>query len=376
MEFGLYVHIPFCPQKCFYCDFNSYVLDRGIVENYLRALEREIDVWGKRAGRLRAQTVFFGGGTPTTLPAGDIASLLDRLRLWFDIEADAEITVEANPGTADGEMFAGLKAAGVTRLSMGIQSFDDRFLKDLGRVHTAQEAVSTFGTARAAGFDNLSFDLIFGLPRQSPAHWRETLCQALELSPEHISLYGLMIEEGTRFHDLRRRGDLALPDEDTEAEMLEWCMDALPQKGYEQYEISNYARPGFRSRHNRIYWRNEPYLGFGAGAAGYHQGMRYQNHRPLRRYIEAGLAGEFPVAASETLSREAAMGETMMLGLRLLDGVNRSAFRARFGEDPAERYAPVIEKLVRAGVLAVDDQAIRLTRRGLMVASSVQAEFV
>ncbi len=381
MELGLYIHIPFCPRKCYYCDFNSYVLEPEIVEDYLRALASEIDAWGRRIcreceGPPAVQTVFFGGGTPTTLPAGRIGEILKGLRRWFRFDAGAEITVEANPGTMDAGKFAGLKDLGVTRLSMGIQSFDDRFLKELGRVHTASEAMEAFRLARAAGFENLSFDLIFALPRQTLSHWQETLTQALNLSPEHISLYSLTIEEGTRFFDLHRRGRLPLPDEETDARMYEYCLDLLPEYGYEHYEVSNFARPGRRCRHNQIYWRNEPYLGFGAGAAGYWEGTRYLNHRPLRRYIADGLRGRFPVASQESLSPEATMGETMMLGLRLLDGVPRESFRERFGIDPVDRFGPILARLSEWGLLDVDAHHIHLTRRGLMVADTVEAEFL
>jgi len=381
MEFGLYIHIPFCPQKCFYCDFNSYVLDQRVVGDYLAALHSEIDAWGRRIQRehkspLAVQTVFFGGGTPTTLLSDRIGEILEQLKRWFPLERDAEITVEANPGTMDAEKFFGLKALGVNRLSMGIQSFDDHYLTELGRVHTASEAVEAYHAARVAGFDNLSFDLIFALPRQTLEHWQETLNQALKLSPEHISLYSLTIEEGTRFFELHRRGRLPLPDEETDARMYEYCLDILPEHGYEQYEVSNFARPGYRCRHNQIYWRNEPYLGFGAGAAGYWQGTRYLNHRPLKRYIADALQGRFPIASQECLPLEATMGETMLLGLRMMDGVSRPTFRERFGIDPADRFAPAVRKLTDRGLLDVDDHCIRLTRRGLLLADTVQAEFI
>ncbi|MBV9851584.1 MAG: radical SAM family heme chaperone HemW [Armatimonadetes bacterium] len=387
---GCYVHIPFCVRKCAYCDFNSYSgYTGGHVERYVRALTQEIrrsprltppphrgTPGGGGAGR-PVDTVFFGGGTPTAIPATDEADLLRTVRETLPVTPDAEITTEANPGTMDVAQLEVLRAAGFNRISFGVQSFDAGLLQTLDRIHSAEEAKNAVRAARAASFGNVSLDLMFALPRQTLAQWRDTLEQALALETDHLSLYSLIVEEGTGFWTLRQKGRLPLPDEDTAAEMYQMAIDAAQGAGYAQYEISNFARPGRECRHNLHYWRNDPYHGFGCGAVAYLDGARRMNLKSPARYAEAVETGGDLTFSSETLTREETMAETMMLGLRLTqEGVDCARFTARFGADPRDLYACEIETFVRRGLLEVCGDHLRLTPRGVFLANDVMMAFI
>ncbi|HOM72334.1 MAG TPA: radical SAM family heme chaperone HemW, partial [Armatimonadota bacterium] len=284
-----YVHIPFCRAKCFYCDFNSYPGRENLFKDYVTALILEIN----RAEPVEAEldSVYFGGGTPTILPPDALASVLDAINSRFGISGSAEVTVEANPGTVDASSISELCKAGFNRLSIGVQSFNDDILERIGRIHTTSEARSAIMQGRDAGFSNISIDLMYALPDQTIEDWQNTLDAALEISPEHISLYELTVEEGTVFGNLRRKCQINLPDEDLQIEMYTLAINSLTNAGYEHYEVSNFAKPGYRSRHNQVYWRNEPYFGFGAGASGYIGGTRYTNISSPDFYIERLLAG-------------------------------------------------------------------------------------
>ena len=306
---GLYVHIPFCRAKCAYCDFNSYAGLEHLFAPYVRALAREIELAGRRHP-LQAQTIYLGGGTPTVLPLDLLGEVLAACRRAFQVPEGAEVTVEANPGTVDGDYLAGLLSLGINRLSLGVQSFDEGELRLLGRIHTAREAVEACHLAREVGFDNLNLDLIYGIPRQTLAGWRETLRQALDLHPDHLSLYALTLEEHTPLAQRIARGEVPAPDDDLAAEMYVLAEETLAEAGYVHYEISNWARPGRQCRHNLTYWRNQPYLGFGAGAHSYFRGVRWWNVSSPEEYIarlmqgpepavmEAGERGPFPNAFS------------------------------------------------------------------------------
>ena len=331
---SLYLHIPFCHAKCHYCDFNSYAGMLGLREEYVAALRDEILLAGRRA-RLadgqprRCRTVFFGGGTPSLLTAAQIAELLDATRAAFVLDPDAEVTMEANPGALEYSQLDAVRAAGVTRLSMGAQSFDPALLRWMGRIHSPEEIETAFQAARAAGFTNVSLDFIFALPGQSQATWMDTLERAIALGPDHLSLYNLIVEEGTPLFTWVQRGAEREVDEDTAADMYEAAQERLARAGYIQYEISNWARPGHACAHNLTYWRNLPWIGLGAGGASFYAGQRFTETRPIRAYIarvrEALAAGEtgeeggetLPAAAiatRETISRELEMAETAMLG--------------------------------------------------------------
>jgi oxygen-independent coproporphyrinogen-3 oxidase len=322
-----YIHIPFCKSKCFYCDFNSYPGQEGLRAEFVDALVKEINAAIDSKNPL--ETVYFGGGTPTLLSAEHLLRILEAIRAKFGISPDAEVTIEANPGTVTPETLAALRNGGFNRLRIGVQSFDDQTLQILGRIHSAKEAQRAFLEARKANYGNISIDLMYALPDQTISNWESTLQKALELSPEHISLYELSIEEGTHFGNLRSRCMIQLPDEDLQLEMYQMAIDRLTSAGFEHYEVSNFARPGRRSRHNQVYWRNEPYYGFGAGATGYVQGIRYTNTATPRDYIDQVNASGRAVATEESLTGRESMGETIMLGLRMLDGVDTFAFEHR-----------------------------------------------
>lgn len=322
------------------------------------------------------ETVFFGGGTPTYLTGRQLSDILQTIRDNFEVSPDAEVSSEANPGSSDVEKFAAMREAGFNRLSVGVQAFDDRLLARLDRLHSASEAEQAIAAARAAGFDNLSLDLMFGLPGQTLELWRQSLDRALQLRTEHLSLYALSLEPGTRFERLHRGGKLELPDEESELAMYEEAIARLTGAGFDHYEVSNFARTGFRSRHNQVYWRNEEYLGVGPGAVSYLGGRRWKRERLPQRYVAKVAAGEDLSVESERLEAAGALGETMMLGLRLLDGIVLSEIGARFGIDPLRVFARQIDALGQRGLLIVEEDRLRLSHSGLLLANTVLAEFL
>ncbi len=377
-EAGVYVHVPFCVKKCYYCDFNSYSLDRSDVLAYLDAVSREAALTREVDGvRSRVfDTLFIGGGTPTCLSGKDLKALVNGLRTYFSFREDAEVTCEANPGSSNEEKFESLLEAGVNRLSVGVQSLDDALLKRIGRVHTGDEALQSLAEARRAGFTNINVDLMFALPGQEIDTWRDTLKRVVDHGPDHLSCYSLIIEDGTPFGDAFANGRLSLPGEDAELEMYEWAIEYLTASGYEHYEVSNFARPGLRSRHNQIYWRNEPYLGLGPGAHGYWEGVRHSNVRLPSEYAKALSKGALPRAEERAIDDDEAMDDTMIFGLRLLDGVAKERFATRFGVPVRDVYGSEIDRLVSLGLLEETLTHLRLTRRGLFLANQVFAEFL
>lgn len=379
---AIYVHIPFCMRHCAYCDFNTYVehAQSTLIRDTVEAIRRDIE-WTARScaeerGALSVTSLFFGGGTPTFLPGAELARLLQTVRDCFPLHPGAEISSEANPGSSDSEKFALMRQAGFNRLSIGVQSFDDGLLTALDRFHTAADTERAFLAAREAGFSSVNLDLMFRLPGQTALRWEHTLDRAIELAPEHLSLYALTLEPGTRFERLHAGGKLDLPDEDLELAMYERCIDRLTGAGYEHYEVSNFARPGFACAHNMVYWHNEEYLGFGPGAVSYRNGRRWKRERLPARYVARVAAGEDLTVEEETLDREAALGETLMLGLRLRAGVSLQRLRQRFGIDPLSHYAQTIFRLIEQGLLTRSGDRIRLTHRGLLVADGVASEFL
>ncbi|HEX6972743.1 MAG TPA: radical SAM family heme chaperone HemW [Limnochordia bacterium] len=375
MQRGLYVHVPFCVRKCYYCDFNSYTVERGAVDAYLDALAREIALHA-RSDPPAFDTIYFGGGTPSILSGAALCSIVARLRAAFAISDAAEITLEANPGSLTPGKLAAWGEAGVNRVSLGVQSFDDELLARLGRSHSAQDAIEAIAAIRRAGFTNFNIDLMFGLPGQSAAQWDETLRRAIDLAPPHVSCYSLIIEEGTPYGEWYARGQLRLPGEDAEADMYERAIERLSAAGYEHYEISNFALPAHRSVHNQIYWRNEPYVGLGPGAHSYWRGVRTANVRPVGAYAARLRAGDDAVESRWPVGTDDEMDETMMLGLRLLEGVSEHRFRSRFGRSLTDTYGASIAALVRDGLLEHDTAGVRLSRRGLFLANRVFAAFL
>ena len=375
---ALYIHIPFCAVRCHYCDFNTYAGLEKYFEPYADAVREEIRQAAGEYGRLPIQTIFIGGGTPTVLPPGQLGGILAACREHFAVAPDAEITSEANPGTVDQAHFTALRALGVNRLSMGVQSFDEAELKWLGRIHSAGEAEQAFDAARAAGFTNINLDFIFGLPGQAPGAWARTLERAVGLGPEHLSLYSLTVEAGTPLADSVRRGRVPAPDDDLAADLYLASQDLLAAHGYAQYEISNWAKDAsHQCRHNLVYWRDEAYLGFGAGAHSYARDRRWWNVRPVPQYIQRINAGMLAVSGQETVGRRLEMGETMMLGLRLvLEGVGESGFRARFGVSLDEAFGEELAALTARGLIERLPARVRLTAEGRLLGNRVFAEFL
>jgi oxygen-independent coproporphyrinogen III oxidase len=373
---SLYLHIPFCHTRCYYCDFNTYAGILPLREPYVRALLTEIDMAGRMAQHAdgtprRTRTIFFGGGTPSLLTIGQVTRLLDTCRQAFAVDQDAEITLEANPGTLSPEQLPGLRAAGVNRLSMGAQSFDAQLLETLGRIHSPEEIVQALYNARAAGFTSINLDFMFGLPGQTMRHWRETLDRALSLRPEHLSLYSLIIEEGTPFYTWTHEGRITPGDEDLCADMYEYADERLQAEGYENYEISNWALPGHQSQHNLTYWRNLPYLGMGAGAHSFFGRRRFSTVLNPQEYIRLLNRQQRPEAESETIEPAQEMSETAFLGLRTAMGLHLPTFEQRFGVSfthfAGERLRPVEE----AGLLEQKEGWLRLSKRGRLLGNEV-----
>ncbi|APC07702.1 radical SAM family heme chaperone HemW [Neomoorella thermoacetica] len=373
----IYIHIPFCVRKCNYCDFISYPEQSPeVMAVYCRLLEEEMKLAAGTWQPGPAATVFLGGGTPTILPADLLERILVAVEGYFNRQPEAEVSVEANPGTITLEKLRVLRSAGVNRLSLGVQSFDDRLLKAMGRIHRRRDIYQAYHLARRAGFANINLDLIFGLPGQTLEDWQATLREALALQPEHLAAYSLQVEEDTPWGRLAAAGNLNLPGEELELAMYQEAREKLAAAGYQQYEISNFARPGHRCRHNVTYWLNHPYLGLGAAAASSWRGERWQNYKNLEQYGAALSAGQLPRAEIEVTTPRQQMAETMFMGLRLLAGVNLQAFRQRFGKDAREVYAGEMERLLRAGLVEVRGHHLKLTERGLPLANEVFAAFV
>ncbi len=367
----IYVHIPFCARKCYYCDFYSFPADEKTREAFFTALKEEIasSPWTNSP----VSSVFFGGGTPSIVRSEQIGRVLDTLRKEFRVLPDAEITLEANPGTVTQESLASYKAMGINRLSMGLQSANAGTLQKLGRIHDFDTFVTSFHLARAAGFDNINVDLMSGLPGETLQDFENSLFRTLHLRPEHISVYSLIIEENTPFYRLyggeSGTAKEELPGEDLDREMTYDAVRILSDAGYARYEISNYAIPGFESRHNTGYWTGAPYLGFGPAAASYMEGKRFKNALSLNWY-------ELPYIETETLSEADRMSEFMILGLRMTRGVRDEAFVRLFNRSMFEVFEEVIEKYVRLGALSRNGAGISLTPYGLDVSNVVFSEFM
>jgi oxygen-independent coproporphyrinogen-3 oxidase len=376
---ALYLHIPFCRRRCTYCDFNTYAGLEALYSPYTAALAEEV----RRAAELtngdsseRVTSIFFGGGTPSILPVALVAELLGACQESFAVDGEAEISLEANPGTVDEAKLAGLRRVGVNRLSLGIQSAHSDELDLLGRSHTYEQGTEAVAMARAAGFENLSLDLIYGLPEQTLEDWGATLEAALALAPEHVSAYCLTLEEGTPLAEGVAAGQVPDPDPDLGAEMYELTQATLRAAGFNHYEISNWAMPGRECRHNLVYWRNGVYLGFGAGAHSHREGRRWWNVRAPAEYINRVRAGESPEESGEEIGPDRAMGETMMLGLRLREGVSAGAFGARCGRELGEVYGQELEELTADGLLEWDGRRARLTGRGRLLGNQVFVRFL
>ena len=365
---GIYLHIPFCVRKCAYCDFVSFA-EGCVPEGYVEALLTELELVARGGGYPAAfDTVFFGGGTPSLLSGAQMQTILDALRSYFAIRADAEISMECNPGTVSPEKLAAYRAAGINRLSIGLQSTHDVLLNEIGRIHHFAQFLETLSSARAAGFDNINVDLMHGLPNQTLEQYLDSLKTVCDLGVQHISAYSLILEEHTPLYFRVEKGEVALPDEDTVADMQDAGIEYLEQRGYHRYEISNFAQDGFECRHNRNYWDNGEYLGFGIAAhAAVRQGRwtRFANVDSLDEYYRLLARGKRPLAETIRLTQRDEMFECVMLGLRLVRGVDRARFFARFELDIAEAYPLAMEKLRKRGWVIETEQAIALNSKGL-----------
>lgn len=381
-ELELYLHIPFCVQKCAYCDFLSAPAGKTARAEYVDALKEEIQRYRKMASSYRVSSIFVGGGTPSILSCEQVTEIFKMLRQVFTIDKDAEITIEANPGTVTEKKLEGWKQAGINRISFGLQSVNNEELKMLGRIHTYEEFRESYDMARQAGFNNINIDLISAIPGQTVKSWEHTLRTVAELHPEHISAYSLIIEEGTRFYQWYGKGQTdqekhpMLPDEDAERQMYERTEEILKEYGFHRYEISNYAREGKECRHNLGYWSRVEYLGIGLGASSFLSDTRYHLCTEMPSYIERIHSGKELREDIEVLTKEDAMEEFLFLGLRKTEGISRTKFQECFGTEIEEIYGDVLVKLEQERLIERKEEKIRLTKRGIDVSNYVFAEFL
>jgi oxygen-independent coproporphyrinogen-3 oxidase len=375
---GIYIHIPFCRARCSYCDFATGAYSGPMAERYVRAVAREILEFPALENEAHgADTIYFGGGTPSLLSPAQVTHILEAVHTRFSIEAQAEVTMEMNPGTVTPDVLREFRRRGITRASFGAQTFDDRELRQLGRTHTAQDVRQTISYLREAGFVNVSFDLIAGLPRQTLKAWELNLDEALKLRPEHLSFYLLEVHEGTPLAEQIERGRLPEPDDDLAAEMYRMMLDKACAAGYEHYEISNLARPGFESRHNSKYWLGHPTYGFGCSAHSFDGARRrWANERDAVRYTELIESGSTSTVESFELSESDARAEAVFLGLRLLRGLDLREHQSRFGVDLRRERADDLARLREAGLIELTDDLLRLTRTGALLSNEVFATFV
>ncbi|WP_307324382.1 radical SAM family heme chaperone HemW [Evansella vedderi] len=376
MTHAVYVHVPFCEQICHYCDFNKFFLANQPVDEYLSLCEDEIVNTLKAFPTDRISTIYVGGGTPTSLSTDQLYKLLNTIKLYFPLQPELEWTVEVNPGSADLEKLKMMKELGVNRLSIGAQTFDPTLLKQIGRDHHPEDIDKTILLAREVGFTNLSLDLMFGLPNQTMEQLNTTLEKVNTLSIEHVSAYSLKVEEKTVFYQLFKKGKLPLPGEDLEGDMYEELRIHMAKGNFHQYEISNFAKDGYESKHNVTYWDNEYYYGIGAGAHSYVNGTRRINHGPLPKYMEAMKKTGFPFREEHRVTLKEKMEEEMFMGLRKLSGVSMNKFREKFNIEMDEAFSGVISPLVNKGLLLQDGDFLRLTEKGLLLGNEVFEQFL
>ncbi|WP_159721049.1 radical SAM family heme chaperone HemW [Streptococcus halichoeri] len=366
-----YIHIPFCTQICYYCDFSKVFIQNQPVDAYLQALISEIKSY--QMGPLK--TLYIGGGTPSALSAQQLSYLLTELERTLDLSQLEEYTIEANPGDLTPDKIAVFQSSSLNRVSLGVQTFDDRHLKQIGRSHNQAQIYQTITALKAAHFDNISIDLIYALPGQTLDQVKENVKKALALDIPHLSLYSLILEHHTVFMNKMRRGKLNLPTEDLEAEMFEYIIGQMEAHGFEHYEISNFTKPGFESRHNLMYWDNVEYYGCGAGASGYLDGVRYQNRVPIQHYLKAVANGNARLN-EEVLTKQEMMEEELFLGLRKKSGVSIERFESKFQTSFAKRYGAIVSDLQASGLVTVTDNHVRMTKKGLFLGDTVAERFI
>lgn len=374
---GIYIHIPFCRSRCSYCDFATGIYNVDAAERYVASVAREIDSYTDTSTPAQADAIYFGGGTPSLLTPDQLKLLLDAVHRRFQVAKDVEVTLEMNPGTVTEEILDAFRGLGVNRASFGAQTFNDYELARLGRSHTAQQTRETFRQLRKTGFDNVSFDLIAGLPGQTVEQWKRNVDEALSMRPEHLSFYLLEVHEGTPLANHIRTGLQPTPDEELAAEMYELMLDQASAAGYTHYEISNLSLPGYESRHNTKYWTGEPYYGFGCSAHSYDGiASRWSNERDVGGYVELITAGKSPIVERRELNDADRQSEAVFLGLRMMDGYNVREYQDRFGVDLIERHRDDFKRFYDAGLIELHNHVLRLTRSGALLSNEVFAAFV
>ncbi|MBD7935791.1 MULTISPECIES: radical SAM family heme chaperone HemW [Cytobacillus] len=371
-----YLHIPFCEHICHYCDFNKVFLKGQPVDEYLQYLDKEMEITMNSSEYAPFKTIFVGGGTPTALNEKQLATFLESIRKRLPLAGQYEFTFEANPGDLSYEKLKLLFDHGVNRLSLGVQTFNDQLLEKIGRVHRAKDVYQSVESAKKAGFKNMSIDLIYSLPTQTMADFQETLNTSFQLDVQHFSAYSLIIEPKTVFYNLMRKGKLHTPGEDVEAAMYELLMEKMKENGFEQYEISNFSKPGFESKHNLTYWNNEAYFGFGAGAHSYVDGYRRSNYGPLKKYMEPLDQNQLPIMDKHEVTKKEKMEEEMFLGLRKTQGVSMKGFKEKFDIDIMEVFREELMAHEQKSLLEIKDDSIQLTKQGRLLGNEVFQSFI
>lgn len=370
-EIGMYIHIPFCIQKCFYCDFCSFGNMQQLIPQYIDALTEEMESWKEKLREYNVKSIFIGGGTPSIIPINEMDKILRTIYSNFNIKENIEFSIESNPGTLEKEKIEYYLKNNINRLSMGLQAWQDSLLKKLGRIHNQEVFLKNFLLAREMGFKNINIDLMFGLPNQNLGQWKETLFNIVKLKPEHISAYSLKIEENTVFEKLYKKGELNLPSEEEDRAMYHFGIEYLKGHGYKHYEISNFAIKDKECMHNKIYWKNKEYIGFGLGAHSCLGKERFSNTKDLNSYINKNNKRDTSYIIEEKILKKDEISETMFLGLRMMDGVEIKKFTKRFGLSPLKLYANEITKLQEEGLIQVDQRAIKLTKKGIDLSNQV-----
>lgn len=375
--FGLYIHIPFCVKKCNYCDFNSFKLDKDLKNRFLQDLKKEMKLYKEELeNEAEITSIFLGGGTPSILNEEEIEYIFKCINENFKIKEGAEITIECNPGTLNLEKLLMMKKVGINRLSIGLQATQDKHLKYIGRIHTYDEFEKNYKEALNVGFNNINIDLMYCLPNQSFDDWKESLEKITNLNPAHISAYSLILEEDTELYNMYKRNEFKLMDEDTDIDMYEYTINYLKSKGYNQYEISNYSKPGFECNHNILYWKCGHYIGLGPGASGYIKNIRYGNLCDLNEYHTKLLKNEKPIESKEVISIKDGIEEKIFMGLRMNEGIKFADFKSEFNIDFLEKYKKQIQDLSEKKLIKLDDDGIALTQKGREISNSVFIEFM
>lgn len=373
---GLYIHVPFCAQKCYYCDFNSYKINSNQKKEYLINIEREMKFYKDEFKDKCFDTVFFGGGTPSILTVDELQELVNNINENFNIKKDAEITIECNPGTINREKLEAMKKMGINRLSIGLQATQNYHLKSIGRIHTYEEFEKNYYDALDIGFKNINIDLMYALPNQKTQEWKDTLDKIIKLNPSHISAYSLILEEGTKLYDMYQNKEFELLDEDTDINMYNYTIDTLKRHGYNQYEISNYSKENLECKHNIIYWKCDNYLGLGPGASGFIGDTRYSNIEDICEYNKCIMQNIRPVSEEIELTKKDKIEEFIFMGLRMNEGINVDIFKERFDTDFYDIYQEVMDKLIKRELVRFDGKNISLTQKGREISNSVFIEFL